>query len=291
MALGEAGMTDAHALIEFHGQPAVRLRAGDGAQAVVLLQGAHLVSWQGRNGQERLYLSQRAVYAEGKAVRGGVPVIFPQFEEHGPLPRHGFARTTRWTLVRAETGPGDALAVLRLEADAATLALWPQHFAAELTVSVSDERLDIEFEVQNTGATALSFAAALHTYLRTREVEEASLEGLRGETYLDRTSGQEATQGLGTLKVETEIDRIYWGRADQPRTLLLREPGRTVAIEQQNFPDTVVWNPWSDKAAGLDDMEPLDFRRFLCVEAAAIGEPVALAPGEEWWGRQTLRMV
>lgn len=277
-------------LTQFNGRPAVRLQAPDGSSAVLLLQGAQLVSWCGRNGQERLYLSDRAVYADGQAVRGGVPVVFPQFEKRGPLQRHGFARVLPWSLQHTDTGRDGVLAVLRLEAGDATLAQWPHRFVAELTVNVSEERLDIELEVENTGDQAFSFTAALHTYVRVREIEEASLEGLRGQTYLDSTKGEEAMQGLGAVTVEAEVDRIYWGHPQHERVLLLREPGRTLLIEQQNFPDTVVWNPWIDKAAALADLPPTDFRRFLCVEAAAIGEPVQLAGGEAWWGRQTLRM-
>ena len=277
-------------LTQFNGRPAVALQAPDGAQAVLLLQGAQLVSWRGRDGRERLYLSERAVYADGQAVRGGVPVVFPQFEKRGPLQRHGFARVLPWALQHADVSRDGALAVLRLEASADTLAQWPHAFAAELTVNVNDERLDVEFEVENTGTEAFSFTAALHTYLRVQEVEEASLEGLRGQTYLDSLTGKEAMQGLGAVTVDAEVDRIYWGHPEHERTLLLREPGRTLAIDQQNFPDTVVWNPWAEKAAALADLAPADFRRFLCVEAAAIGEPVQLAAGEAWWGRQTLRV-
>jgi glucose-6-phosphate 1-epimerase len=35
-------------------------------------------------------------------------------------------------------------------------------------------------------------------------------------------------------------------------------------------------------------MPPGGFRHMLCVEAAVIETPVHLAPGESWWGRQTL---
>jgi len=31
-----------------------------------------------------------------------------------------------------------------------------------------------------------------------------------------------------------------------------------------------------------------DYRRFVCVEAATVGSPVRLAPGERWEGTQTL---
>ncbi len=80
-------------LIDFKGQSAIKLRTPDGAQAIVLLHGAQLVSWIPAGGKEQLYLSPQALYEAGKAVRGGVPVVFPQFEKRGPdrsLPRHGW---------------------------------------------------------------------------------------------------------------------------------------------------------------------------------------------------------
>jgi glucose-6-phosphate 1-epimerase len=50
-----------------------------------------------------------------------------------------------------------------------------------------------------------------------------------------------------------------------------------------------VWNPGPIKAAQLPDMPNDDWVRMLCVESARIGEPITLAPGEEWSGMQTLQ--
>jgi len=44
----------------------------------------------------------------------------------------------------------------------------------------------------------------------------------------------------------------------------------------------VVWNPWSDGAARLQDLGDGEWRQFLCVEAANILDAaVNLAPGQE----------
>ena len=75
----------------------VTLSSRDGARAEVYLQGAHVTSWRpATDDRERLFLSERSKYCPGGAIRGGIPVIFPQFAAEGPLPRHGFARTSRW---------------------------------------------------------------------------------------------------------------------------------------------------------------------------------------------------
>ena len=52
--------------------------------------------------------------------------------------------------------------------------------------------------------------------------------------------------------------------------------------------DTVVWNPGAGKAAELKDLDDGGWRRMLCIEAAAIGTPIQLAPGQSWHGSQTL---
>lgn len=280
-------------LVNFHGRLALQLAAPDGAQATVLLQGAQVVSWRPAGGDERLYLSPQAVYAEGQAVRGGVPVIFPQFEQRGPLPRHGLARTRTWRVVRAEVGAADAIAVLQLGDDASTRPLWPHSFTLELTVAVSGSRLDLELEAVHSGAVGeapWSFAAALHTYLAVEEAELARVQGLQGLRYIDNARG--GTEGLERaeeLRFAGEIDRIYLGAQGGTRSpLLLREPQRALAIEQLQFPDTVVWNPGEEKAAALADLPPGGFRHFVCLEAGVIGEPVTLEPGGSWWGRQTL---
>jgi glucose-6-phosphate 1-epimerase len=70
---------------QFNDTPCIRLR-NNGATALVALHGAHVLSWIPADGRERLFLSERAKCGGGAAVRGGVPVIFPQFAERGPRP-------------------------------------------------------------------------------------------------------------------------------------------------------------------------------------------------------------
>jgi glucose-6-phosphate 1-epimerase len=135
--------------------------------------------------------------------------------------------------------------------------------------------------------TPFSFTAALHTYLKVREVEHLRIEGLRGLDYCDSADGDAIKKETGVgVSIDAEVDRIYH---NAPPTLLVREDSRAMGIHSQNFPDVVVWNPWEDKCAALADMPADGFRRMLCVEAAAVREPVELAPapaggaGNRWW--------
>lgn len=48
-----------------------------GETVEVLLYGATVTSWKDANGQEKLWLSDKAVLDGTKAVRGGIPLVFP----------------------------------------------------------------------------------------------------------------------------------------------------------------------------------------------------------------------
>lgn len=271
--------------VELHGLPALALTSRDGARAVVSLFGAQVLSWQPAGGKEWLYLSDRAIFDRNTPIRGGVPVCFPQFAGLGPLAKHGFARLRPWAPGQQRLEPDFTLASLQLAPTPTDLAAWPHPFEAELTISLGGDRLDLELEVRNTGEAPLAFTGALHTYLRVAEVEEATLTGLHGLTYLNcATDGQARRETGDVLRVDQEVDRIY---RHVTRPLLLQDGNRALGIRAEGFPDVVVWNPWEERCAALADMPRNGFRHMLCVEAAAT-EPVTIAPGEDWWGRQTL---
>jgi glucose-6-phosphate 1-epimerase len=276
--------------VPFQGQPALKLRAPDGAQATVLLHGAHLVSWIPAGGEEQLYLSATAQYGLGASVRGGVPVIFPQFNQRGPLPRHGLVRTRDWQATESVRRDGHAIGVLRFTDDIATRVHWRHPFEAELTISVAGRTLDIELAISNTGNTPFQFNAALHTYLRCNDALKVQLEGLQDCDFEDALAGAKPGEVTGrqwgdVLTVVGPLDRVYH-QVRHP--LILRELGRKTQIAMRGFEDVVVWNPGPDGAAGLSDMPDDDWLHMMCVEAACLREPVILAPGQEWAGMQHL---
>lgn len=284
------------AITRHQGMEALELVAPDGARAIVLLHGAHVLSWRPAGADEQLYVSPTTAYASGQAVRGGVPVIFPQFADRGPLPRHGFARTRPWQLISAEQGDDDALAVFRLVDDSATRLLWPHSFELELSVRVAGRSLEIELACENKGEVAFSFSAALHSYLRVGELGDASLSGLAGLHYWDAVDKAERQQRSDLLLPGSpgteDLDRIYH---QVRQDLTLREQGddgrtRELTIRQQGFDDAVVWNPGAAKCAALPDMPADGYRRMLCVEAAAVERAVVVEPGQTWVGMQSITL-
>ena len=275
--------------LRFRDTDALRLNGPRGASAVISLLGGQVLSWITPDGRERLFLSDKAVFDGSVAIRGGIPVCWPQFAALGDLPKHGLVRTRPWQVATERCGDDYALVTLAIEDDEATRALWPHAFRLELTLMLEDDRIDLELSVSNTGEAPFSFTGALHTYLRVTQVEDVALEGLYGHHYRDAANGDKVIRDSGTaVMVEAEIDRVY---RDVKRPQLLQAGNLSLGIQSQDFPDVVVWNPWVDKCGALADMPADGWRHMLCVEAAVAETPVLVPAGEEWFGRQTLVAV
>lgn len=263
--------------------PKLTLLAADGARAEIYLHGGHVTSWTpAGEADERLFLSPKADFLPEAAIRGGTPVIFPQFAGMGPLPKHGFARSRTWALIAAEAD----WATLRLTEDESTLALWPNPFTLDYTVRLEGRRLALTLKVSNPGPGAFNFCAALHTYLRVDDLRTVSVHGLQGLRFSDSANGEkESIQSEELLTFPGEIDRIYF-KAAAP--VELRAGTQHSQITQSGFTDVVTWNPGPKKCAALKDMLPDGYLQFVCIEAALIETPVTLAAGESWVGTQWL---
>jgi glucose-6-phosphate 1-epimerase len=264
----------------------VVLNAPDNAWAEIYLHGAQVTSWKPAGGEEQLFLSRTSAFGQDASIRGGVPVIFPQFGKEGPLPRHGFARRMEWAFVKAEEGASGVTATFQCRDDQTTRRIWPHAFLARLEVMTGGQHLVVSLSVTNMDQAPFSFTGALHTYLAVSDIQEVFIEGLSGRAYLDTVGSRtERIQPEEKLAFRSEVDRIYF---NAPPEVWLRDRQRQVNITTQGFPDVVVWNPWSELGATLADVEPDGYRRMVCVEAAVIGRPVVLAPSESWSGTQKL---
>ena len=271
--------------------PKVCLSSTDGALTEIYLQGAHVTSWVPAGDDERLFLSGKSAFQPGSAIRGGVPIIFPQFSNLGSLPRHGFARTSAWELASLGGDPDFTTAEFHLTEDEASLSLWPYPFLAIMKVSIGGKKLILSFTVVNMGDRPFTFTAALHTYLRVWNIRNTVIDGLGGLTFHDTVNRAspadwvKLVQKTAQVNFPGEVDRIYH---DVPGPLKVVEPERITTISMTGFPDTVVWNPGPERAARLVDLEPDGYQQMVCVEAAVIGAPVILGPGGTWQGTQAL---
>jgi glucose-6-phosphate 1-epimerase len=259
-----------------NGLPKVVLTHRSGSSAEVYLHGGQVTSWK-TSGKERLFLSRESVFALGKPIRGGIPVCWPQFGGRGPLPQHGFARTSEWQLMRTELmDNGIVAAELQLTQTAETLALWPHEFALGLRMLLDADVLTVSAQVINTGTQPFDFQLALHTYFQVADIRRVGIHGLNGIKFLDAMKDRAmAVEARDVIRFDRETDRIY---VNAPDSLSLNG----ITIETRNLPDVVVWNPWTDKSRSMADFGDDEYQRMVCVETGSIETRPFLPPGERW---------
>lgn len=217
------------------------------------------MSWRPVDEEEVLYLSPDAVFKEGKAIRGGIPVCWPWFNAHpadASQPSHGLVRGRFWEFL----GAAEDVAGVTLRFGI-RVGIWK----AELTVKMGEE-LEVSLESKNVSEVPIVVSGALHTYLGVSDIEQVRVVNLDGCTYLD-TVGERQTQiQKGDVIFNKEVDRIY----ESSSSILLVDDlsGRTILIDKAGSPSTVVWNPWAEKAAALADLPDEGYLKFCCIEAA-----------------------
>jgi glucose-6-phosphate 1-epimerase len=109
--------------------------------------------------------------------------------------------------------------------------------------------------------------AALHSYFSVDSVHQVSVNPLSGD-YLDKVQGGgRFVQPQAELKFTAEVDRVYLNTADE---LTLDQQSTAVQITQQGHDASVLWNPWTEKAAALKDLPDKGYLDFVCVETARL---------------------
>ena len=271
----------------FAGLPATELQLPCGDRLVVAHHGAHVLSWVS-GGRERLYLSPQSVMDGHAAIRGGIPVCFPQFNQRGDLPKHGFARNVSWAPKPAKLEADRAHLALSLGDSAATRQWWDQRFEALLLIELTPGALQVELVVRNTDSKPLLFTGALHSYFAVSDVAQARLLGLGGRAEWNAVTDGHAT-AAPELRFVGEFDRVY---SAAPAGYELLDGPHTLSIEQDmDWTQTVVWNPGAAKCASLSDMPADGWQHMLCVEAAQVYEPICIAAGDFWQVAQRLTVL
>jgi glucose-6-phosphate 1-epimerase len=253
------------------------------AVAKIALQGAHLFAWQPHDESPVIWLSENARFETGKAIRGGIPLCWPWFgfhEQDPSQPAHGFVRTAMWGVSKTEALPdGSTHIVFTLSNNAPMPAIWPHAFKLDYSVTIGRE-LGLELRTENTGDQAFKVSEALHTYFAVGNIEQTVVHGLTGRHYADKTDGMKRKLESGAVRVQSEIDRIYF---DTDGLCRIEDIGqqRSIEITSENSRSTTVWNPWQDKAGKMDDMGMQGYRYMVCVENGnALDNTVTIAPGQ-----------
>jgi glucose-6-phosphate 1-epimerase len=242
------------------------------AEAEIYLHGAHIAQWTPRGERSVFFLSSRSQFTAGKPIRGGVPIAFPWFgpPKDGSGPLHGYARISQWTVEGSRLHDGGEVEI--------AFALSAAPFDLRFRVTVGRE-LTMELETRNAGADPVTFEEALHSYFAIGDIRQASVSGLEGTTYIDKTDGSRRKQsGSDALRIAKETDQVHMGTE---ASCVIHDPAwnRRITIAKRGSHTTVVWNPWIEKSAAIGDMAPDDWQNMICVETAnAVNDAVHLQP-------------
>lgn len=263
------------------GLPLVRVTS-PAATGEMYLHGGHVTAWAPAGGGEVLFISERARYEDGRAIRGGVPVCFPWFgalDDRPDAPAHGCVRTKAWQLDAIEEDAGAVSVTMSTASDDDTRRYWPGDFRLEHRVTFGAS-LTMALTAVNTGTAPFTFTEALHTYYRVGSIHDVRVTGLAGVPYLDSLDGRRERVHDHDIVFTEEVDRIYLGSAD-PIVIQDEALGRRLAVHAQHSRTTVIWNPWIRKAQALADLGDDEWRDFVCVETCNVSPmAVTLAPGE-----------
>jgi glucose-6-phosphate 1-epimerase len=264
------------------GWPKVQVNA-PAASGEIYLHGAHVTSWKPAGADEVLYLSPNSIWQEGKAIRGGVPICYPWFGDKADdphAPAHGFVRTRQWQLESLDRHGDAVLVTLSTQSDESTRQWWPADFRLVYRVIFGAE-LVLELTTTNTGSAPLRLEEALHTYYAVGDASRAPVSGLDGVQYIDKTDSFRKKIQAADVEIAAETDRVYL-KTDNALLLSDHVLQRRILVAKQNSWTTVVWNPWSEKSAGMKDLGEGQWKGMLCIEASNVGDyAVELAPGEQ----------
>jgi glucose-6-phosphate 1-epimerase len=247
--------------------------------AEIYLQGAHVTRFKKVDEPPLLFLSQCSRFAEGQAIRGGIPVIFPWFGAREGLGQHGFARVKVWDLKEVTPAPDGSVSVRFRLPFCPESAGFPPH-TADYVVTVN-QSLTLNLIVTNQSKDAeFTFENCLHSYFEVGDVTAISITGLKGVSYLDKVAHfLEQTESGEALRIASEVDRVYQNTPG-PVDILDPRLRRKIRVEKQGSASTVVWNPWITKSRQMPDFGDEEYERMICVESGNIaGNSIRLAPG------------
>jgi glucose-6-phosphate 1-epimerase len=253
------------------------------AEAEIYTHGAHLTRWTPRGQRPVVFTSSRSLYAPGKAIRGGVPIIFPWFGPRSgglPGPMHGFARTSEWNVDSTGlSGDGKMEMTFSLAPSDATRAYGFDAFRLLFRVAIGST-LEMDLKIHNESSEPLVCEEALHTYFAIGDVHQVSVTGLENTAYIDKTDGfREKVRDSAPIRIAKETDEVYLNTRE---TCVIHDLAwsRSIVIAKTGSDSTVVWNPWIEKSKTMSDLDPEEWRGMLCVETAnAASNAITVAAG------------
>lgn len=136
-------------------------------------------------------------------------------------------------------------ATLVLKASDATRKIWDHDFELHLTVRLEADHLLTRLTAKNTGSKAWDFTGALHSYYGVSDVSKASIAGVQGATFVDKTKDPFETVPLppAELGIEKFLEGVL---PDLKGPVSVSDKGRRVRTSithTKGWSDYILWAP------------------------------------------------
>ncbi|KAF3534480.1 hypothetical protein DY000_02038366 [Brassica cretica] len=270
-----------------NGLEKIIVRDRRGRSFEVYLYGGQVTSWKNEKGEDLLFMSTKAIFKPPTPIRGGIPVLFPQYANTGPLPSHGFVRQRFWEIdanpPHLPSHPSSGAHVdLILKSSEADLKIWPNKFVYRLRVALGHGGdLTLTSRVKNSDVKPFNFTVGLHPYFSVSDISQIQVEGLQNLDYLDQQKNRTRFTDHGkVITFNSQLDRLYL-RTPKKIRIVDHNKKKTIVVHKEGYADAVVWNPWEKK---VSDLGVEDYKRFVAGEPVAVEKPIILKPRQEWKG-------
>lgn len=232
-------------------------------------------------GHQLLYCSPLHDPNARRAARGGVPVLFPQFADRGPLKKHGWARDVEWELTDEHIGDDIHSVNLRLETNAETCPDWHYNARLDINVCASSDSLSLSLEVRNTGTNSFDWSGGLHPYWAVDDLLTCKVKGVKGTSTLDRFNPNKIIEEADLLRFN---HGPYECLFESAAALELDTGNHIVELSFIDFDGWMIWNPGASESRKLQDLPPDHWKRFICIEPLALNKSTRLRPGDSFKG-------
>lgn len=260
----------------------IKLQTQKFGASISLLGGQVLSFKPAGESEDLLYLSPKAYYQTGKAIKGGCPICWPCFaqsKEYDSLPFHGFVRNQNWHVKHIEFLNDDVLVTLLITDNEMSRKVWPYGFELEQTIRLGAS-LSVELTTKNTGNESFLITQAVHTYFKVGDISAVTVGGLEDKEYLDKVTAFSRESQQGLVSFSQEVDRIYLETGRQ-QIITDTDLNRIITVDGEHSHTTVVWNPWQEISRNSADLDDESYRHFVCVETAnTVDEVIKVNPGE-----------
>lgn len=229
------------------------------------------------NNHDLLYVSPLCDLNKKKSIRGGIPIIFPQFGENGYYKKHGFARDIDWKLINETKDSTNYIVEYECDISKNTHELWTNNTKLNLIAASSNNMLEIKFIVKNQGKDPICFTGGLHPYFKITSRSQIRIEGLESSLYID---SYPELQEVFHINSNTLIERLYLCN----KNIIFYNGSLNMKLQMNGFDNWMIWNPGIEYAKLIDDLPSEDWDKFICIEPVIKDNPIQLLPNDEFIG-------